>query len=79
MCEMKNSGEREFLGSTRKGGKKRVGWADSDGTLDNRANEEPGGRRSLKRQRSNGKQASGVSFGKKSNLRDRLRTLEQQA
>lgn len=76
---MKNSGERELLGSTRKGGKKRVGWADPDGTLDNRANGEPGGRREPEKAKDQGKQASGVSFGKKSNLRDRLRLLAQQA
>lgn len=40
---MKNSGKRQFLDSTQKGGKRMVGWVDPDvGTLDNRSQGEPG-------------------------------------
>lgn len=79
MCEMKNSGKSEFLGSTQKGGERRVGgpilnmvhWTTGAAEIW----EEDG---SPKRRRTMGKPASGVSFRKKSDLLDRLELLEQE-
>lgn len=76
MCEMKNSGESGFLGTTQKGGKRGVGgpilWTTGAAEIW----EEDG---SPKRRRTTGKPASGVSFRKKSDLLDRLELLEQEA